>query len=202
MDFDADNNSIFEGLNNNSGMSVPQDIPVHELPPQQNFFGSFINSVKNKLEEVQFKKNSEKLGMQLQQLVDENTETLLILKSFGCQLTVISAGTVEISSEEFNITGHIYTTEDNVEIDEECEKLFSIISTIISGGYRIEDILNKYEQEEFYPYGEIEQIPVTYKGTEIKASKGTLMNPKGEIKKIIFYKGYEITPDNESPEDK
>ena len=80
---------------------------------------------------------------------------------------------------------------------EECKKLFEIISTIKSGGYRIEDILNKYEEQEFYPIGEIEKVKVKFKGQEIEASKGTLANPKGEKRTILFYRGYEIKPDEE-----
>lgn len=200
MDFDSENNSIFEGLGN-SGMPMPQNIPMpQEINSQQSLLGTFLNSIKNKLDETKRYKEEKNLQEELQNFVDQNEETILILKSFGCKLTFLSLNAIEISSEEFNIKGHIYTKDDTVEIDEECKKLFAIISTIISGGYRIEDTLNKYEQEEFYPYGEIEQIPVTYKGTEIKASKGTLMNPKGETRTIIFYRGYEITPDDETKE--
>lgn len=197
MNFDADNNSIFGDLNNKNGMSMPQNVDMPELPPQQNLLGSFINNVKNKLDEAKQKKEAELLESELSNIISENTETLLILKSFGCKLKILSQEVVEISSEEFHIIGHIYTKNDAVEMDEECTKLFTIISEIINGGYRIEDILNKYEQEDFYPYGEIEQVPIIYKGTEIKASKGTLMNPKGETRTILFYKGYEILPDDE-----
>lgn len=197
MDFNSENNSIFEGLNNNSGMSMPQNIPMPENQPQQNLLGNFINSVKNKLDEAKQKKESEQLEEQLTQILNENSEILLILKSFGCRLNIKSLNMVEIISDEFHLNGHIYINNENVEMDEECKKLFHIISTVVNGGYRIEDILNKYEEEDFYPIGEIEQIPVIYKGTEIQASRGRLANPKGEIRTIIFYRGYEIQPDNE-----
>lgn len=198
MDFDSENNSIFDGLGN-SGMSMPQNIPMpQEIDSQPGLLGNFINSIKNKLDETKRNKEQQNIQEELQDFVNQNTETILILKSFGCKLTFLSLNAIEIYSEEFHIKGHIYTQNDNVEMDEECKKLFSIISKIISGGYRIEDILNKYESEEFYPYGEIEQIPIRYKGTDITASKGTLMNPKGETRTIIFYKGYEITPDDET----
>lgn len=196
MDFDAENNSIFEGLNN-GGMSLPQNVPMPEMPQQQNLLGSFINNIKNKLDEVKHQKSIEQLEITLNNFVDENTETLLILKSFGCKLTIKSPEIIEISSEEFKISGYMYIKNNSVDMDEDAEKLFNIISQIISGGYRIEDILNKYEKEEFYPIGEIEQVPIIYKGTEITASRGRLANPKGEIKTILFYKGYEILPDDE-----
>lgn len=198
MDFDADNNSIFEGLNNGE-MNMPQNIPMPEMPQQSNLLGSFINNIRNKLVEAKQQKTSESLGADLQNLVDENTETLLILKSFGCKITIKSLEIIEILSEEFHISGYMYIKDGNVDMDDECKKLFDIISQIISGGYRIEDILNKYEQEEFYPIGEIEQVPVIYKGTEINASRGRLANPKGEIRTVLFYRGYEIIPDNELP---
>lgn len=199
MDFDSENNSIFENLNN-SGMSMPQNMPMPAPTQQQNILGNFLNSVKNKLDEVKQKKESQEFEEQLNQIFNENTEILLILKSFGCKLNIKSLNMVEIHSDEFNLSGHIFINDENVEMDEDCKKLFKIISEIVNGGYRIEDILNKYEAEEFYPIGEIEQVSVLYKGTEIKASRGRLANPKGEIRTITFYRGYEIKPDNETEE--
>lgn len=200
MDFNADNNSIFEDLKNQAATSPPTEIPSMPAPPQESLLGNFINSVKNKLEEAKLKKLEDKTFEDLNKLVDTNSETLIILKSFGCKIIVRAINLVEVNCEEFQLKGFMHLNDDGVEMDENCKQIFKTISEIISGGYRIDEILSKYESEEFYPYGEIEQITITYKGQEIKASKGTLMNPKGETKRIIFYKGYEILPDDELAE--
>lgn len=200
MDFDADNNSIFEDLKNQAAPPPPMEIPPMPAPPQESLLGNFINSVKNKLEEAKLKRLEDKNFEDLNNLVDTNSETLIILKSFGCKITVRATNLVEVDCDEFQLKGFMHINDDGVEMDENCQQIFKTISEIISGGYRIDEILSKYESEEFYPYGEIEQITITYKGQEIKASKGTLMNPKGETKRIIFYKGYEILPDDELAE--
>ncbi len=197
MDFDADNNSIFDDLKNQA--ATPPQMEIPPVPAQQeSLLGSFINSVKNKLDEAKQKKLEDKNFEELNNLVDTNSETLIILKSFGCKITLRALDLIEVDCDEFKLKGFMQIKDEKVEMDENCQQIFRTISEIISSGYRIDEILSKYESEEFYPYGEIEQIKVTYKGTEIKASQGTLMNPKGETRKIIFYRGYEITPDDES----
>lgn len=196
MDFDSENNSIFENINNNS-MSNPAELNIPELPQEGSLLGNFINGIKNKVNEKKKEKAEQKLNNDLTEMVEENTETMLILKSFGCKMTLKNIHLMEISSEELNIIGFMKLENGKAEPDAECKKLFEIISTIISGGYRIEDILNKYEEQEFYPIGEIEKVKVKFKGQEIEASKGTLANPKGEKRTILFYRGYEIKPDEE-----
>lgn len=196
MDFDSENNSIFENINNNS-MSNPAELNIPELPQEGSLLGSFINGIKNKVNEKKKEKAEQKLNNDLTEMVEENAETMLILKSFGCKMTLKNIHLMEISSDELNIIGFMKLENGKAEPDAECKKLFEIISTIISGGYRIEDILNKYEEQEFYPIGEIEKVKVKFKGQEIEASKGTLANPKGEKRTILFYRGYEIKPDEE-----
>lgn len=196
MVFDSENNSIFENINNNS-MSNPAELNIPELPQEGSLLGNFINGIKNKVNEKKKEKAEQKLNNDLTEMVEENTETMLILKSFGCKMTLKNIHLMEISSEELNIIGFMKLENGKAEPDAECKKLFEIISTIISGGYRIEDILNNYEEQEFYPIGEIEKVKVKFKGQEIEASKGTLANPKGEKRTILFYRGYEIKPDEE-----
>jgi len=197
LDFDAENNSIFENIDNNNGMTNPAELNVPDIPQEGNLLGNFINGIKNKVNQKKKEKEEQKLHNDLAEMFEENTETMLILKSFGCKMILRNINLMEISSEELNIIGFMKLEDGKAEPDEECKKLFEIISTIISGGYRIEDILNKYEEQEFYPIGEIEKVKIKFKGQEIEASKGTLANPKGEKRTIVFYRGYEITPDEE-----
>lgn len=177
---------------------APSQFEIPDVPAQQeSLLANFINSIKNKLDVAKQKKLEDENFAQLNNLVDENSETLIILKSFGCKITVRALNLVEVDCAEFQLKGFMHINDGNVEMDENCQRIFKLISEIISGGYRIDDILSKYETEEFYPYGEIEQVTVTYRGQEIKASRGTLMNPKGETRSIVFYRGYEITPDEQ-----
>lgn len=196
MDFDAENNSIFENIKNDS-MTNPTELNVPDLPQEESLLGNFINGIKNKINEKKKAKEEEKFHNDLTEMFEKNTETMLILKSFGCKMTLRNINLMEIRSDELNIVGFMKLENGNAEPDEECKKLFEIISKIISGGYRIDDILNKYEKQEFYPIGEIEKVKVKFQGQEIEASKGTLANPKGEKRTILFYRGYEITPDEE-----
>ena len=201
LDFDNNNNSIFENINN-AMITPPHNIEEETVDPQkETLLGNVVNNIKNKFQKIKNEKQYEENLKALEEMLQDKSDILTILKSFDCKIIIISLELVEITSAELDITGFINIKNDIAEPDENCKKLFQLISTIIAGGYRIEDILNKYEEEDFYPIGEITPIKIKYKGNEITASKGLLANPQGEIKTIIFYKGYEIKPDEENDEE-
>lgn len=200
LDFENENNSIFDLPLSNDGKTLPAQCLQGELLPQSGFFDNFIQGIKDKIDENKNKQMVKELEKSLDSFAENNAETLLILKSFGCRINVRTTNLVEISSDEFGLTGFIKCENGDAELDENCKKIFQIISTIISGGNRIEEVLNTYEEKEFYPIGEIVQETITYQGSEITVSKGMLANPQGEFKTIYFYRGYEIIPEDEIAE--
>ncbi len=126
MDFDAENNSIFENIKNDS-MTNPTELNVPDLPQEESLLGNFINGIKNKVNEKKKAKAEEKFHNDLTEMFEKNTETMLILKSFGCKMTLRNINLMEIRSDELNIVGFMKLENGNAEPDEECKKLFEII---------------------------------------------------------------------------
>lgn len=182
-------------------MSPPQfggNIP--NMPEQNSLLNNFFSNIKEKINNTKFEKTEKEFQQGLVNLVENNSDILLILKSFDCKMNFINNNIIEISSSELHLKGTMTLKDKTVELDDNCKQLFNVISQIISGGYRLDDILAKYESEEFYPIGEVVPVEINYKGSKITASKGMLVNPKGETKTITFYKGYEILSDEELQE--
>lgn len=201
MDFDADNNSIFSSPGKgNEATPPPFSGNVPDLPDQNSALNNFFNSIKQKLDNAKTEKTEKEMHDGLVNLIESNSDVLLILKSFDCKMNFIDNNTIEVVSKELNLKGQMRINKDTVELDDNCKQLFDVITQIISGGYRLDDILAKYESEEYYPIGEVVPVEINYKGTKITASKGMLVNPKGETKTITFYKGYEILSDEELEE--
>lgn len=201
MNFDENNNSIFDSPNINEASyfsSLPKELP--ELNQQGGAFETFFNKIKSKIDDAKKEAEDEKIAKSLEKMAEDNSEILLILKSFGCTMTVVALDKILFKSDELNLGGYATIKDGVPEMDENCKQLFETITQIITGGYRIEDVLSKYEEQEFYPIGEITPVEINYKGTKITASQGTLANPKGEFKTILFYKGYEILSDEQLAE--
>ncbi|MBR3890310.1 hypothetical protein IKJ53_07330 [bacterium] len=201
MNFSEENNSIFDSpdINENSAL-IPIIKNLPEVTNQSNTLDSFINKIKSKINETKKTIEDEKLAKSLEKMTEDNSEILLILKSFGCTMTLVKQDKVLFKSDELNLSGYATIKDGVAEMDEDCKQLFEVISQIITGGYRIDEVLAKYEEQEFYPIGEIQPVEINYKGTKITASQGTLANPQGEFKTILFYKGYEILSDEQLAE--
>lgn len=201
MSFDEENNSIFDSpdIKENSAL-IPIINELPEVTNQVNTLDAFINKIKSKINNAQKEIEDEKLRKSLEKIVEDNSEILLILKSFGCTMTVVEMNKVLFKSDEINLSGYATIKDGVAEMDDDCKQLFEVISQIITGGYRIDEVLAKYEEQEFYPIGEIQPVEINYKGTKITASQGTLANPQGEFKTILFYKGYEILSDEQLAE--
>ena len=107
-------------------MSNPAELNIPELPQEGSLLGNFINGIKNKVNEKKKEKAEQKLNNDLTEMVEENTETMLILKSFGCKMTLKNIHLMEISSDELNIIGFMKLENGKAEPDAECKKLFEI----------------------------------------------------------------------------
>ncbi len=201
MNFNEENNSIFDSpsLNDNQSFS-PMLKELPEVTQQGGVLDAFFNKIKSKIDDAKKEVEDEKLTKNLEKMAEDNSEILLILKSFGCTMTVVELDKVLFKSDELNLSGYATIKDGVAEMDEDCKQLFDVIAQIITGGYRIDEVLAKYEKQEFYPIGEIRPVEINYKGTKITASQGTLANPQGEFKTILFYKGYEILSDEQLAE--
>lgn len=203
--FDDINNpdSIFEDNSPEfSSKPLPNDLTSddkYKSHLNNNFIFKILDSISEKLGDIAQKNKTEREIKALQKYAENKLagreEILKLFKSFGCHLTIMDKY-VEMSCEQFNLKGKItFDKNQNAVFDEDTMRIFRIIADIIKSSNSLEDVINEYEKQGFYPVGDLEQQTITVEGQQREVMAGTLQNQQGEQKKIYYANGKELFPD-------
>ena len=171
---------------------------VNQPQPQQGsgLVDMFNNFVDKFIDEPKKKKELLKLQKEAQDKLGEHEEILKIFYNYGCNLKLYD-GYMIVEYPPLNLMGSIKFTENGAEFDENANKIMEQLAKLLTTTNEFGSQMDNYEQEEFYPVGELEQVTIKLNGEEVKARCGTLMNKQGETKKVYYYKGKEVKPDGE-----
>lgn len=161
-----------------------------------NFIYNIIDSISDKLEEFAKKNKTDREIKALKKFAENKLAgreaVLKLFKAFDCHLTVMDK-CVEFSCKQLNMTGKITFDKNQKAIfDETTINIFRTIAEIISNSNSLEDVIDKYEEQGFYPIGNLEKQTVTVDGKPKEVMVGTLQNQQGEQKKIYYSEGKEI----------
>ena len=164
-----------------------------------NFIFNIIDSISEKLGDIAAKNKSEKEQKEIQKFAQNKfagrEEIIKLFVSFGCHLTIMR-DYVELYCEQFDIRGKITFGKDGqVVFDDNTIQIFRIISEIVSNSNSLEDIIDSYEKIGFYPVGALEKQMLNVEGQEVEVLVGVLENQQGTQKKIYYYDGREIFPE-------
>ena len=194
-----DNNSMEGSIFNDPALKAEFTQPIMPVePPSQpavnvmKFFDSLVNKL---VDEPKQKGEIKKLSKEGAAMLQEHEEVLKIFYEFGCNI-VLRDGEIEIECPPINVVGIITVHEDGTtEFDDATNQIMEYLSKMIVGSNNMNISINKYEDEGFYPVGELEKVVIKYKGQDVEALCGILQNDQGQTKKIYYYKGKEVTPD-------
>ena len=198
MSFGQDNNynsdSIFSSeLKNNSDTTVP--IMPPDIPKPSRESAGMIEGLVDRLIKKPLKDSANKKEKtELEKVVKENEELFKILMKYGCELVMQEDGAI-INYPKMKLSGKIIVKNNQVEFDEDVKKIFQYIAQFEAKSGNLEQIIDSYEAQQFYPTGNLEKQTVTYQGKEVEVMVGTFMNPQKKIKKVYIYNGREIFPE-------
>ncbi len=178
--------------------SLQETYPQNDVPPKTSSANGLLNMyetfVEKFIEEPKKKYEHKNLQKYAKNHLAEQEEILKIFYSFGCNI-ILSEGLISIEYPQLNIVGKITVNGKDAEFDDNAKKIMKHLATLINNSNDFGHIMDNYEQENFYPVGELENEKVKINGVEQNVLAGTLMNKQGETKKVYYYKGKEITPD-------
>lgn len=193
MAYDEDNilnnnESIFSTLaNQQSAEVIPenlQNIKIHE----NNFIKNFFDSVSSKLKEVKMKKEQE----EAEQILNEIVPFLRMLYDYGCTIDLNIDGII-IKCDFLNKTGKLTINKDkSVDVDDSAKEILQHVANLINKTGSLSDIIGKYEEQGFYPVGELTKEKAIINGEECEVFVGILENNKKEKKTIYYYNGNEL----------
>ena len=199
MGLEKDNHKYSDSIFNTPDTSyptvpiVPKDVPLpsRESSPKiaDEIFEKLIKKPLNKAAEKQYKN-------QIGKMVKENEEIFAIFIKYGCMMTMAEDGVI-IEYPPFKLSGKVTIKENEPAVfDDGAMAIFQQLAKLIAHNDKIEDFVNSYEEQGYYPVGDLEKETVVYKGQNVEVLKGVLANPDKKLKKYVyFYKGREITPD-------
>lgn len=186
----SDSSSFSQGFTN----PVPDAVLNKPVPEQKE--GGFLSKIVKKFIEagqpseadIQFRK-------ELIKLAKENEDIFEVFNQFGCKL-VYQKGCIVLKCPQLKLEGKITIKEDNTaEFDENTKRIMSHLANLVSNTNNLTLIVNEYEKQGFYPSGDLIKETIIYQGQSVEVLAGLLQNNKGETKKMYYYKGQEITPD-------
>lgn len=190
----SQNNSIFNDPELQQG-GYPQ---IEQTPPKSsgllNMFNTFVDKF---IEEPKKRKELKSLQKKADELLSEHEEVLKIFYSFGCNLYV-NDGFIDIEYPPLNLKGRITLQNNTAEFDETTNKIMEHLAKLVNETNNFGQFMDKYEEEKYYPVGELERTKVLLNKTETEVLCGVMMNKNGETKQVYFYKGKEVQPDNSS----
>ena len=197
MSYGQDNNynpdSIFSSeLRNNSDATIP--IMPRDIPKPTREATGVLEGLVDRLVKKPLKKSAEKKEQdRFESVIKENEELFLILSKYGCNIVMESDGII-INYPKMDLSGKFTLNNDTAEFDENAKKIFQYIAQFEVQSGKLEQIIDSYEAQQFYPTGNLEKQTITYEGKEIEVMVGTFMNPQKEVKKVYIYNGKEIFP--------
>jgi hypothetical protein len=186
----SDHDSIFdnsEGKDKLANSLLAQHIKDVEIK-DDGIVARFFESVSAKLSE----NKSKKIQKEAEKILSDSTSFFQLLYDFGCSL-IYDKDFIEIYCEQINIKGKITVTKDKeFEFDENAKEILTYIANVINRSNSLHDIISKYEEQGFYPIGELKKETAIINGNECEVLVGTLENDKKEQKTIYYYNGNEL----------
>ena len=186
----ADNGSIFSTPAQNMSMPASQDAP----PMKSGAVMKFMDTLMSKFgDEPKPKEDIKKLVKEAEDLFKENEEIFHIMYQFGCNIEV-AEGYVEFQYPALDLVGRLTFEKDKEPVlDENAQKIMEHLAVLIQNSNGMDAMINSYEEEEFYPVGDLEKQVLTINNQQYEVMVGTLMNPKGETKKVYYQNGKDVT---------
>ncbi len=187
------NDSIFTDTSQIEGR---QAFPVEETTKRgeniiiklfESFVEKFIDEPKRK-KEIQ---NYIKSGTET---LSEFEDILTLFHDTGCNI-IVKDNLIELEYPVLNLKGTITLKDGEAVFDEVTNKILAHISAVIVNTNKLDDILNSYEEEGFYPVGDLTKKTIILNGKQTEVLLGEMMNKKGETRNVYYYKGKEVTPD-------
>lgn len=170
-------------------LEYPKEPPDYESIKDSVFASRFFDSISSCLLNTNENKEKEKLQKQLKKLVKENEALFPLLKSFDCKF-IYKGDSIELYCGRFNLSGSISVSSGNkITYDKNFLKILQGIAKVIKSSDNLNNILNKYEKEGFYPSGTPKELEINGK----KVLAGTLKNKEGKQILIDIKTGAEIT---------
>lgn len=199
------NNNENNYNNNESIFSDPSlkaqeypQLPVSQEPQLAetllNFFDQFVNKF---IEEPKRKNELKKFQNQAESILSPHEEILKIFYNFGCNLQ-LSEKYIDVEYPQLNLKGRITIDNNEVEFDDTAKKIMEHLAKLINNTNSMGGILDKYEQDKYYPASDLERKTIILEGKETEVLSGTMMNKQGLTKQVYYYKGKEVTPDGEN----
>ena len=182
------NESIFTSLNNQPNLSGFQDNLQNVQIRSNSVIGNFIDSISNKIEEFK----ALKLQKEAQKVFEETGPFLRLLNEYGC-VVELKPDCINVDCVPLKRKGVISIKEDkSLEYDDDMKYIFSHIANLINRSDSLSDIITKYEEQGFYPIGELTKEKAIINGKECEVLVGTLENLQKEQKTIYYYEGQEL----------
>ena len=191
MDYNQDNmmdnnESIFTSLNQQQAEAQRgiQDVQIQGNSVISNFF----DAVSSKIEEfktLKFQRDAKKI-------FEETGPFLRLLNEYGCVIE-LNADRIVVDCVPLKKKGVISVNKDkSLEYDDDMKYILSHIANVINRSDSLSDIITKYEEQGFYPIGELTKEKAIINGEECEVLVGTLENERNEQKTIYYYKGQEL----------
>lgn len=153
-----------------------------------NLINKFVGNIPKKEEDIELQK-------QLVKFAKDNEDILEVFNKFDCKMEYGKDG-IKLICPQLKIEGKITVKEDKTaEFDDNASRIMNHLANLVSGTNGLNMIVNEYEKQGFYPIDDLVKETVIYQGNSVEVMTGTLKNKQGETKKIYYYKGAEITPD-------
>lgn len=194
MEYNDDRNfnndeSIFEDSSSTQDRMESLKADLKEIPVENNsVITKFFDSIAVKLQDNKLKK----LQNEAEEMFKDTSSFLELLCNFGCFLEY-NKDFIEISCKNIDKKGKILISKKKeIEFDDGAKEILSHIATLINRTDALHDIINKYEQQGFYPVGELEKENAIINGKECVVLTGVLENDRHEQKRIYYYNGQEL----------
>jgi len=181
------NESIFSTLQESQNQQIQSelsDIRIHD----NNIIKKFFEAVSEKLNEFKLQKTQK----DIEKIFSEVGPFLRFLYDYGCTAELKNDGII-IVCESLNKKGTLTVNKDkSVELDDDAKEIFNHVANLINKTNSLTEILNKYEEQGFYPVGELKTEKAIIDDKECEVLVGTLENDKKETKTIYYYNGKEV----------
>ena len=172
------------------------DVPVNYPPAQkenlilklfESFVEKFIEEPKRRKEQKDFIESGQKM-------LGEYEDILTFFHDAGC-LIVLNDNYIELEYPQLNLKGTITFKDGQPEFDDTTNKIMNHLSNMVINTNKLDDIINKHEDEGFYPVGDLAKETIILNGESAEVLAGEMMNKQGQTKKVYYYQGKEVQPD-------
>ncbi|MCR5266208.1 MAG: hypothetical protein K6E29_06400 [Cyanobacteria bacterium RUI128] len=183
--------SIFNSSAHQEVPIISKEVPMPTTAGSTNFIEGLLSKLIKNPKDLLF---SNKKG-NVTNIIEQNIDFFEALVKLKFRLVMQDDGFIIVNPDN-TMSGKVTFLKNNEsKFDDNAQILFNQIANLIINNDGLETMIDAYEKDNFYPVGELVKETITYNGKEIEVMAGTLMNPKKETKKVYFYKGKEVFPD-------